>query len=79
VLLGRNRESRSREAAGRRNWPEAVPRKNERQKKASLLNWEHRCGLCRGKEAGKGEQQHSALRPITTDSTMVLDSSGLQW
>jgi len=24
---GRNRESRSREAAGRRNWPEAVPRK----------------------------------------------------
>ena len=29
-----------REAAGRRNWPEAVPRKNERQKKAGLLNWE---------------------------------------
>ncbi len=24
---GRNRESRSREGAGRRNWPEAVPRK----------------------------------------------------
>jgi hypothetical protein len=27
VSFGRNRESRSREAAGRRNWPEAVPRK----------------------------------------------------
>jgi hypothetical protein len=27
VLLGRNRESRSREAAGRRNWPEAVTKK----------------------------------------------------
>src|SRR6266581_9602500 len=26
-LFGRNRESRTREAAGRRNWPEAVPRK----------------------------------------------------
>src|SRR6266404_6201915 len=26
-VLGRSRESRSREAAGRRNWPEAVPRK----------------------------------------------------
>jgi len=33
---GRNRESRSREAAGRRNWPEAVPRKNVLQKKESL-------------------------------------------
>jgi len=27
VPFGRNRESRSREAAGRRNWPEAVPGK----------------------------------------------------
>ena len=27
VLFGRNWESRSREAAGRRNWPEAVPKK----------------------------------------------------
>jgi hypothetical protein len=27
VLFGRNRESRTREAAGRRNWPEAVPKK----------------------------------------------------
>src|SRR5215470_15833353 len=25
VIFGRNRESRTREAAGRRNWPEAVP------------------------------------------------------
>jgi hypothetical protein len=27
VMFGRSRESRSREVAGRRNWPEAVPRK----------------------------------------------------
>jgi hypothetical protein len=27
VSFGRNRESRNREAAGRRSWPEAVPRK----------------------------------------------------
>jgi hypothetical protein len=27
ALFGRNRESRTREAAGRRNWPEAVPKK----------------------------------------------------
>src|SRR5438552_18528716 len=32
VLFGRNRESRSREAAGRRNWPEAVPRKMRERK-----------------------------------------------
>jgi hypothetical protein len=36
TFLGRNRESRSREAAGRRNWPEAVPKENARQKKGSL-------------------------------------------
>ena len=35
-FTGRNRESRRREAAGRRNYPEAVPRENERQKKGSL-------------------------------------------
>ena len=33
--FGRNRESRSREAAGRRNWPEAVPKKMRGGKKAS--------------------------------------------
>src|SRR6267378_4457791 len=38
VPFRRNRESRTHEAAGRRNWPEAVPRKNERQKKAGLRN-----------------------------------------
>ncbi len=32
MLFGRNRESRSREAAGRRNWPEAVPRKMRERK-----------------------------------------------
>jgi hypothetical protein len=26
-------------------WPKAVPRKNERQKRAGLLNWEGRCGI----------------------------------
>jgi hypothetical protein len=28
-------------------WPEAVPRRNERHKKAGLLNWEGRCGIGR--------------------------------
>src|SRR2546426_4808382 len=37
VPLGRNRESRNREAAGRRNWPEAVPKKM-RGRKSYLLN-----------------------------------------
>ena len=32
-MFGRNRESRSREAAGRRNWPEAVPRKMRDRKR----------------------------------------------
>ncbi len=32
-MFGRSRESRSREAAGRRNWPEAVPRKSAAEKK----------------------------------------------
>ena len=35
TFLGRNRESRRREAAGRRDWPEAVPRKM-RGRKSSL-------------------------------------------
>src|SRR5882724_10391699 len=34
VAFGRNRESRSREAAGRRNWPEAVPRKLRGRKRS---------------------------------------------
>jgi len=33
VRFGRNRESRSREAAGRRNWPEAVPKKMRGRKR----------------------------------------------
>ena len=33
MLFGRNRESRSREAAGRRNWPEAVPKKMRDRKR----------------------------------------------
>jgi hypothetical protein len=36
VLFGRNRENRSREAAGRRNWPAAVPRKVSRRKRGDL-------------------------------------------
>ena len=35
MLFGRNRESRSREAAGRRNWPEAVPRKMRGRKRVA--------------------------------------------
>jgi hypothetical protein len=38
VVLGRNRESRSREAAGRRNLPHAVPMKVRGRKEAT-------CGL----------------------------------
>jgi hypothetical protein len=36
MLFGRNRESRAREAAGRSNWPEAVPKKmcGSRRKRA---------------------------------------------
>ena len=33
MSFGRNRESRSREAAGRRNWPEAVPRRMRGRKR----------------------------------------------
>jgi len=33
--FGRNRESRSREATGRRNWPEAAPRKMSGRKRAA--------------------------------------------
>ncbi len=36
--FGRNRESRSREAAGRRNWPEAVPRKMRGRRKDGLAS-----------------------------------------
>src|SRR2546426_12729685 len=35
-FVGRNRKSRRREAAGRRNYPEAVAKENEWQKKADL-------------------------------------------
>ena len=39
-MFGRNRESRSRDAAGRRNWPEAVPRKMSGRKR----RWSHSAG-----------------------------------
>src|SRR5260370_39697310 len=43
VPFGRNRKSRSREAAGRRNWPEAVPRKmSGRKREAYETQWESR-------------------------------------
>jgi hypothetical protein len=41
----RNRESRSREAAGRRNWPEAVPRKMRGRKRPALGLDEGRKGI----------------------------------
>jgi len=40
-FVGRNGKSRRREAAGGRNWPEAVPKNNERQKKDDMAT------LCR--------------------------------
>ena len=39
MAFGRNRESRTHEAAGRRNWPEAVPRKTRGRKRAALLKF----------------------------------------
>jgi hypothetical protein len=36
-MFGRSRESRSREAAGRRNWPEAVTRKMRGRKRERVL------------------------------------------
>jgi len=47
LCVVRSRESRSRKAAGRRNSPRSIAQKNERQKKAGLLNWEDRCGVGR--------------------------------
>jgi hypothetical protein len=37
-MFGRNRESRNREAAGRRNWPEAVPRKMRSRKRRTEIS-----------------------------------------
>ena len=72
----RNRESRSREAAGRRNWPEAVPRKNERQKKSGLLSWKDRRGMSRGRWAARAEHKRAVVVCRRSGSTMALDSSG---
>src|SRR6266567_2212685 len=44
VWFGRNRESRSREAAGRRNWPEAVPKKMCGRKRSPTRLVEKRIG-----------------------------------
>ena len=43
VSFGRNRESRSLEAAGRRNWPEAVPEKMRGKKRRLPGLSENRC------------------------------------
>jgi hypothetical protein len=67
MVQGRNRERR-REAAGRRNEPEAVPRKMSWQKKAGVLNCVDRCSI-RGTE-------RTGRVTIATGSTTVLDSSG---
>jgi hypothetical protein len=42
VVFGRSRESRTREAAGRRNWPEAVPREMRGGKRALIEISENR-------------------------------------
>src|SRR5713226_7611892 len=55
ALFGRNRESRRREAAGRRNWPEAVPRKRSGRKRSLTRlneNWQ-KCGLATATTAEK--------------------------
>jgi len=43
-FTGRNRESRRREAAGRRNYPEAVPKERERQKMNNSVTWTDQLG-----------------------------------
>src|SRR6516164_8905235 len=51
--LGRNRESRDREAAGRRNWPEAVPRKMHGEKRIfTEISWNRRQKQTRSRAAG---------------------------
>jgi hypothetical protein len=64
VPFGRNRESRSREAAGRRNWPEAVPRKMRGRKRVGLLNWEDRCGM--GRATGRTSAEHKKITSRTS-------------
>ena len=56
VLFGRNREGRSREAAGRRNWPEAVPRKMSGRKSALT---EHSDKSDEGQTPGRNRTDYS--------------------
>ena len=52
-MFRRNRESRTREAAGRRNWPEAVPKKISARKEASTGLSENLLRRCRPEINGK--------------------------
>src|SRR6266481_1182610 len=61
VLFGRNRESRSREAAGRRNWPEAVPRELRGRKRALTGLSKNRHGVWIG--VNNNVENWARLRP----------------
>ncbi len=70
--FGRNRESRSREAAGRRNWPEAVPRKMRGRKKAT-------CEISQNRDKEQTWLRNSAdysYRKATTGSTRIARRAG---
>jgi hypothetical protein len=63
VLFGRNRESRSREAAGRRNWPEAVPRKMRGRKRLlTALSDNLSCRGLDGRVASELLYKHHSLK-----------------
>src|SRR5215468_7572271 len=64
VSFGRSRESRSREAAGRRNWPEAVPRKM--------------CDRKRPLTGLRNNRDEELLRPETEAKTEVGPASAIQ-
>ena len=53
MAFGRNRETRSREAAERRNWPEAVPRKKSGGK---------RVAYCTQQQSESGTRPYCQLR-----------------
>src|SRR5580704_233842 len=67
--LGRNRESRRREAAGRRNWPEAVPRKSSGGKRSGLPRSGTIVMRIKTMPATERERRHAHLSAATRSRT----------
>src|SRR5712692_7437728 len=63
VPFGKNRKSRSREAAGRRNWPEAVPRKMSGGKRlhTRLSEWPNEDQTHESDHSGENVESTSGL------------------